>query len=59
MTYKFKDYYIADSTGKMIVMLMPVGCSKKFMRTAGKQLANILNCEARGNELVKGKRDEK
>lgn len=41
---------LVDDTGKVIIQLVAVGCSKSFRATAGKELANKLNGIEQGKE---------
>ena len=51
--YKFDRHAgLVDEEGKIILQLVPVGCSKKFREMAGKELANKLNTIEQGKELA-------
>ena len=51
--YKFDRHVgLVDEEGKIILQLVPVGCSKKFREMAGKELANKLNTIEQGKEAV-------
>ena len=40
---KFGVGFLTDEDGNRIIQLMPVSCTKSFLKMAGKELANKLN----------------
>jgi hypothetical protein len=51
--YKFDRHAgLVDLEGKIILQIVPVGCTKKFRETAGKELANKLNGIEQGKEAA-------
>ena len=51
--YKFYRHAgLVDEEGKIILHLVPVGCTKKFREMAGKELANKLNGIEQGKEAA-------
>lgn len=51
--YKFDRHAgLVDESGKIILQLVAIGCSRSFRETAGKELANKLNGIEQGKEAA-------